>query len=76
MQSVYKVSEPTCRELSGWSLCIWFLNLPPKDCPQGVQPDFTCSEPTSRGQSAGVYLVLQFPNLTPWECQQGVIDCL
>ena len=38
--------------LPGWSLCIWFPNLPSGDCRQGVQPDFTCSEPITRGQFA------------------------
>ena len=64
----------TC--LPGWSLCIRFLNLPPRDCWQGVQPDCTYSEPTTRGQSAGVHPVLQFPSLPPWDCGPGVIGCL
>ena len=68
MPSVNKVSEPTCRNcLPGWSLCIPFPNLPPRDCRQGVQPDCTCSEPTSMGQAAGMYAVLQFQNLPPWD---------
>ena len=74
---VYKVFDPpegNC--LHGWSLCILFPNLPPRDCRQGVQPDCTCSEPTSRGESAGVHPVLQFPKLPPWGCQLGVIYCL
>ena len=49
VQSVYKVSEHTQRELSaGCSLFILFPNLPP----DRVHPDFTCSEPISRGLSA------------------------
>ena len=58
MQSVYKVSEPTSRELSAWSQSfIRFPNLPPGDSRQGVQPDFSCSDPTLRGLYAGVHPV-------------------
>ena len=39
--------------LPGWCFFIRFPNLPSGDCRQGVKPDLTCSEPTSRGQSAG-----------------------
>ena len=37
--------------LPGWSLFLRFRNLPPVDCQQGLQPDLTCSEPTSRALS-------------------------
>ena len=44
MQSVYKISEPTSRELSVWvQPFIWFPSLPPGDCQQVVQSFFTCS---------------------------------
>ena len=36
-----------------------------------MQPDCSCSKPTSRGQSAGVHPVLQFPNLPPLDCRPG-----
>ena len=62
--------------LPGWSLCILFSNLPPRDCRQGVQVDCTCSEPTSREQSAGVHPVLKFPNFPLLDCRLGAIDCL
>ena len=73
VQSVNKVSEPTCREWSAWVEPLYtILNLPPRDCQQGVQPDCTSFEPTSRGWSAGVHPVLQFPNLLPWDCRPGL----
>ena len=62
--------------LPGLSLFIFFLKLPTMDCRQGVQPDCTCSEPTPRGQSAGMHPVLQFPKLPPWNFWPGVIDYL
>ena len=62
--------------MPGWNLFIPFPNLPPGDCRKGMQPDFTCSEPTSRLLSAGVHPVLQFLNPSPWDCPWGFIDCL
>ena len=53
---------PEGNYLPGWSLCIHFPNLPPRDCWKGVQPDCTCSVPTSWGQSARAHPVLQFSN--------------
>ena len=73
VESVYQNSEPTCRELSAW---VEPFNMVSKPNSKGVQPDFTCSKPTSRVQSAGVHPALQLPNLHSWDCQLGVIDCL
>ena len=65
------LNPPEGNCLHGYSLCIRFPYLPSRDCRQGVQPDCSCSKPTSRGQSAGVHPVLQFQNLPPWDCWTG-----
>ena len=46
--------------LPRWSLCILFPNLPQGYCRQGVQVDCTCSETSSREQSAGCILFYSF----------------
>ena len=75
MQTVHKVVKLAPRNcLPGWGL---FLNLPSGDCWQGVQPDFTCSELTSRGLSAGG--AANFTVIKPFSrgmLAGGVIDCL
>ena len=53
------------------------LNVPPGDCPQGVQLDFTCSEPTSRGLSAGgasCFLAFESTSRHFWTWIQTVIQ--
>ena len=69
MESVYQNSKPTCRELSA---LVEPFNMVSKPNSKGVQPDCTCSEPTSRRESAGVHPVLQFQNLHPGNCHRGV----
>ena len=73
VQYVNNFNLPAWNCLPGWSLCIRFPNLLPRDCQQGLQPDCNCSEPTSRGQAAGMYPVLQFPNLPSLDRRPGVI---
>ena len=55
MQSVSKVSDPSCRELH------------PGDCLLGVHSFFTVSKPSSRGLSVGVKTVYKVKNLLPEE---------
>ena len=65
---VYKVSEPTCRELSAWVEPFYMVSKPTsKGLLAGNAACSTCSEPTPRrmslGGGRGVILSLPFPTL-------------
>ena len=70
IQSVYKVSEPTSRELSAWVQPFYMVSKPTS---RGLSAGnaafcFTCLEPTSKGVSSGVHRVFTASNLPPKGC--------
>ena len=77
VQSVYKISEPTSRELSAWvEPFIRFPNLSPGDCQQGVQLECICSQPPPRGLSAGGASCFTVSKFSSRGLSAGDLDCL